>query len=280
MTPLRHWLTRTAAAGAVLAGLAWGSTYLLTERRLHATSAWPVLPVGRVPADEAARRDGARLGRVLGCASCHGEGLSGARHEDARTGVDLVAPNLTRLVPAYGDDALARAIRAGVGRDGRALYGMPARSFRHLTDEDVRRLIAWLRTLPARADAVGARRLRLIDRLRLLAGVGMPDALTMAPAAPIRPSASDATTRGRYLAHVACGECHGATLEGDGARVPPLTVAVAYTEDAFRHLMRTGETPGGRDLWLMDDTARARFAHLTDEEIADLYAYLRSRAGQ
>jgi hypothetical protein len=30
----------------------------------------------------------------------------------------------------------------------------------------------------------------------------------------------------------------------------------------------------------MDDTARARFTHFTDEEIASLYAYLRQRAGQ
>ena len=279
MTPLGRWGARAVVGATLVAGVAWGGVYVLSERRLHATSRWPIRAIGAVSADAASAREGQRLVRVLGCASCHGDGLAGARWQDARSGVLAVAPNLTRLVRAYDDDALARAIRAGVARDGRALYGMPARDFRHLTDEDVRDVIAWLRTLPLRPDAMDAHRLRLADRVRLLTGTAVPDALVVEPVSPAD-AGTDAAARGRYVAQVACGECHGATLEGDGGRVPPLTVAVAYTEEAFRHLMRTGETPGGRDLTLMDDTARARFVHLTDEEIADLYAYLRTRAGQ
>ncbi|WP_396624643.1 c-type cytochrome [Luteitalea sp.] len=279
MTPLRAWIVRIVLLGLGSAGLASAAVWLASERRLHATETWPQPVLDAVPADEATVREGERLGRILGCPSCHGPAMAGAPVRDARTGLDLAAPNLTRVRHAYTNDALARAIRAGVDRDGRALYGMPARDFRHLSDEDVRRVIAWLRALPERADALARRGPGVGARLRLLVGRAVPDALAVGPVTPSS-SEPDAATRGRYLAHVACGECHGATLEGDGARVPPLTVAVAYTEAAFAHLMRTGETPGGRDLTVMDDTARARFTHFTDEEIASLYAYLRQRAGQ
>jgi hypothetical protein len=63
-------------------------------------------------------------------------------------------------------------------------------------------------------------------------------------------------------------------------KAPPLAIAAAYTDEAFRHLLRTGETPGRRDLDVMDDVARARFAHLTADEVAALHTYLRTRAAQ
>lgn len=41
--------------------------------------------------------------------------------------------------------------------------------------------------------------------------------------------------------------------------------------------MATGEPPGDRELGLMKGVAVNRFSHLTDREVADLYAYLRHR---
>lgn len=280
MTPLRHRLARAVLLALVAAAGASAALYVASERRLHATTAWPRTQVGAVPLDDATVRDGARLGHVLGCTNCHGPSLTGAPYHDTRLGLDMAAPNLTRLLPGYADDELARAIRDGVARDGRALYGMPARAFRSLADEDLRRIIAWLRRVPARGEPSPPRRVGVGLRARLLLGTAVPDALAADASGPGLPATADMTDRGRYLAHVACGECHGASLDGDGALVPPLTVAVAYTDAAFAHLMRTGETPGGRDLDRMDDTARARFSHFTDEEVASLYAYLRARAGQ
>ena len=48
---------------------------------------------------------------------------------------------------AIPDDAVARAIREGVSHDGRALFMMPWRDFRHLSDEDVASVVVYLRTL-------------------------------------------------------------------------------------------------------------------------------------
>ena len=49
----------------------------------------------------------------------------------------------------WTDGEVIRAIREGVSRDGQALFPlMPYAGFRHMSDEDVYALVAYLRTLP------------------------------------------------------------------------------------------------------------------------------------
>ena len=48
----------------------------------------------------------------------------------------------------------------------------------------------------------------------------------------------------------------------------------AYDEAAFRRLMREGVALGERELELMSPVARGRFAWFTDQEVADVYAFL------
>jgi hypothetical protein len=59
-------------------------------------------------------------------------------------------------IGAWSDAEIARAIRSGVSRDGRALHwqGMPWDHFSNWDEEDIRALIAYLRTLPPVANAV------------------------------------------------------------------------------------------------------------------------------
>jgi hypothetical protein len=52
-----------------------------------------------------------------------------------------------------------------------------------------------------------------------------------------------------------------------------------YTPDSFRHLLRTGEAVGGRDLGLMSEVSRDAFSLFTEEEIAALYAFLTTHHG-
>ena len=42
--------------------------------------------------------------------------------------------------------------------------------------------------------------------------------------------------------------------------------------------MRTGKALGDRELEMMSGVARGRFVHLRDDEVRDLYAYLRDRS--
>ena len=50
---------------------------------------------------------------------------------------------------SWTDDQLARAIREGIGHDGRALFPMmPYESLRHMSDEDLASLVVYIRSLP------------------------------------------------------------------------------------------------------------------------------------
>ena len=62
----------------------------------------------------------------------------------------ITAPNLTpdpeTGIGTWTDDQLARAIREGIGHDGRTLFPvMPYDKFRHMSDEDLASIIVYLR---------------------------------------------------------------------------------------------------------------------------------------
>lgn len=94
----------------------------------------------------------------------------------------------------------------------------------------------------------------------------------------------DAVARGRRIATLyGCHDCHGKDLTGrlffdemPVARVagPNLSLAVARQSDAdLARAIRTGVAADGRPLWIMPSDA---FSRLTDDETADLMAYLRT----
>jgi len=65
----------------------------------------------------------------------------------------IVARNITSDpetgAGTWTDDQLARAIREGIGHDGRALFPMmPYQSLRHMSDEDLASLVVYIRSLP------------------------------------------------------------------------------------------------------------------------------------
>jgi cytochrome c553 len=278
------WVMRLVAVAAGLALLAMAAVYAGSERVRHRTWDVPVAPLPPLPRDAGTIAEGERFARILGCyGGCHGAQLEGAVVSSAPGVAEIVAPNLTAVLPAYSDAELARAIRHGVRRDGTGLFAMPSEAFVHLADEDLLALTAFLRRQPRSAHDPGRTRVGPLGRLWLVSGWLAPVPATLDHAQPRLPrgGAADPVARGRYLAQVACAECHGRTLQGgmDG-RAPSLAVAAVYADEAFRHLLRTGETPGRRDLFVMDDVARARFAWFTDAEIEALHLYLRSLAAR
>jgi len=99
-------------------------------------------------------------------------------------------------------------------------------------------------------------------------------------------AASDpgAVERGRQVAKLnGCHDCHGKALEGQlfhdempiiRAWGPNLSILLAtQTDDDLDRAIRHGVAADGRRLWIMPSSA---FAHLTDQETADLVAYLRT----
>lgn len=279
------WVKRVL--GTVVALIVLGVVFVVAASERVRRHAWDDVPVARgavavLPTDAASIAEGGRLARILGCyGGCHGTRLEGRLFFSERGVADLVAPNLSRVVPSYSDGELARAIRHGVRRDGTGLFAMPSESFYNLSDEDLGRLMAFLRRQPREDGYEGVTSIGPVGRLGIVMRKFRPVPAAMDHGAPRVPptDAGDPAARGRYLAHVACTECHGVSFEGglDG-KAPPLVIAATYSDEAFRHLLRTGETPGRRPLYLMSDVARGRFVHFTDDEVTSLHAFLRTLA--
>lgn len=229
--------------------------------------------------------EGARVARRVGCDGCHGEGGKGGGLDvTSPEGDRVVAPNLTARRALYDDAGIARLLREGRTHDGHPPFGMPIKMLQHLSDGEVRDIIAWLRALPAvenhglaESRITQATMKRLLDGTHPYAGDDKPDPGNVPP--PQRPV--EPLALGKYLAYTTCSECHGWDLNGfEGDDAPSLVVAKAYTPEKFARLMRTGEiAAGGKSkTGFMSEIATYRFAGtLTDAEIAALKQYLDSR---
>ena len=120
----------------------------------------------------------------------------------------VYAPNITpdpeTGAGSWSDDQLARAIREGVGHDGRALFPfMPYPDFRAMCDEDLASIIVYLRSLPP-----VRRQLPTTDLIfpvkYLIRSVPQP-----LDAPVLEPDVSTPEKRGRYLVTLAgCEDCH------------------------------------------------------------------------
>lgn len=202
-------------------------------------------------------------------------------------GYRLVAPNLTPDVEtgagAWPDDALARAIREGVGHDGRGIGGgMWWWSFRFLSDDDVQSIVVYLRSIPPVRNELPARILGP-EREKQRAQDARP-LTTPVPA----PDLSTALERGRYLIDIAdCMGCHtgwgktgvfagGNPIEYHGQiswsanLTPDPSATGGWTEAMFVGRMRSGR--GGALSPLMPWAA---YRTMTDEDLAAIYAALR-----
>lgn len=276
---VRRILARAAlgVAGVLVCGAA--IILALSEARLRKTYDVPLTAID-VPRDPVSIAEGERLARIRGCyGGCHGTTLEGGPFF-ARPGVARIpAPNLTAVLPEYSDAELARVIRRGVKRDGRSVFAMPSEMFAELTDEDLGRIMGFLRSHPGIDRPSDEFRVGPLGRVGLVFGRFQPVAARV-EAAPVRFAGNtDPVAKGRYLATTACTECHGRDLSGsrDGT-VPDLAIAAAYPDADFLRLMREGRGLGGRQLALMGRVAQSRFAHFTDEEIGAVHEYLKHRA--
>lgn len=191
----------------------------------------------------------------------------------------IVAPNLTVAARKFSDRELAGVIRNGVRPDGRSVLVMPSETFSALTDEDLGRIIAFLKSLPEAAGPDPSISPGPIGRVGLVVGKFKMAAQLIAEAVPPPEAANEEAKQGRYLARTICAECHGTALRGASNpdfTSPDLRVVAAYSPEAFTQLLRTGVAIGGRDVGVMSAQARNNLSHLTDSEIAALYSYLHS----
>lgn len=256
------------------------TVYILSERMLDAHPTPQMSKLAKPTGAQLA--NGARQLSVLGCRGCHGDTLQGEIFLDEPGVATLYAPNLTLVAAKASDAQLDQAIRQGISHDGRPLLIMPSEGYQFLTDREVAALIAAIRATPKGGTAQPAPSVGPKGRLGLVLGrfSTAPELVAKFRASPLADFGPQ-FARGRHIVQVNCTECHGPQLQGqqvgDSVSVD-LSIAGAYDLDQFRTMLRAGVAPGGRKLGLMGAVARRDFAHLTDQEIADIHDYLVERA--
>ncbi|HSP06073.1 MAG TPA: hypothetical protein VLR94_02800 [Acidobacteriota bacterium] len=280
---------------------------------LHASPAPPLLPKARPLNNRKFERTEKRLQRgkylaqgILQCFMCHSErnwNAPGAPPVEGKLGAGrviydekdilLAAPNLTpdRETGAgtWTDDMLARAIREGIGHDGRALHPlMWWRAFSHISDEDLASVVVYIRSLPAVKNALPKRRL-IPEREKQL--LNDPEPITSPVAEPVL---STPVERGRFLARIAdCGGCHTywygrvnpgyfaggnpiafGPLKAFSTNLTPDPSGIPYYDEAlFREVIRTGSVKARHLSPLMPWIA---YRNMSDEDLNALFAFLKN----
>ena len=274
------FLYRLIAVAAGIAVLSLAVVWGLSEWKLRRVYEAPLVSLQRTAAPDL--DEGKRMARIVGCwAGCHGmEGQGGS--DDMAGYYSVTAPTLSAVLPGYSDEELVRLIRYGVKRDGRSAVGMSSYTFFALADADLVNIIAHLRHQPARPPVERHRQIGFGGRLKLLRGEWQPSADEVDRSLPRWGELPRNTSfeRGRYLASVTCTECHGLRFSGNAFEGgPSLAIVASYGLQAFQRLVHTGVPLSGRDLGVMSWTARNGFAYFTDDEVADIYTFLRTYHG-
>jgi len=242
------------------------------------------------------------------CFQCHSEvdwQTPGAQPKAGRRGAGtifvedgmqwLVAPNITPDLETgagkWTDEQFARAIREGIGHDGRRLFPMmPYMNFRQMSDEDLASVIVYVRS---------------VDPVRnVVPKTAIPELIkgSLPPHQPITgpvggPDISNPIARGQYLVTLGnCLSCHtpmnnkgqpimqlafgggmkfkGPWGEVTSANITPDPSGISYYDEAlFVKTLRTGQV-GARKLnsvmpW-------GYFRNMTDEDLKAIFAYLRT----
>jgi mono/diheme cytochrome c family protein len=284
-----------------------------TGRYVRRTSAERVEPT---PANLA--RGEYLVQRVAACGACHTTRESG-RLADAELPdrllaggnvIETISPKMRVWVPnitsdpdtgvgRWSDDQLARAIRDGVDADGGLLSPlMPFDAFRHMSDGDVRAVVAYLRSVPkVRQDRKPVKR-----QVPFLVHVGI-DWLGMGRHRPAKgveaPSPADRIAYGHYVLDVAgCADCHSLGKRGprgqddrwlagsdvpfpEGGRVwasnitpDPETGIGRSTPDRVKKALREGMRLDGKRMAPPMASLTPHYAGMTDEDLDALVAYL------
>lgn len=247
-----------------------------------------------IPTDSLSIARGRHLARaMMKCVNCHGEDLGGGTVSDNPAMGRWTTPNLTRGKGGIGgimsDEDWVRAIRHGVGHDGRPLLIMPAAVYRKLSVGDVGQLVAYVKSVPPvdreppkLTFGPVARGLIATDKVPFFEAARI-DHTMKAPA--LAPAEGPTAEYGKYIVSTAgCEACHGPTLAGGKIETgdpswPPAanltpTGLKAYDEAAFFTALRTGIRPGGSKINPVMPWPWAR--EMTDDEIRAVWLYLKT----
>ena len=191
----------------------------------------------------------------------------------------------------WTDDQLARAIREGIGYDGRALFPfMPYENFRYLSDEDLASMVVYLRSIPPVRRSVP--KTELIFPVKYLIRSAPIPVTEPIP----EPDLSTPVKRGDYLVTIGgCRDCHtpmqngqrmeqfdlagGFLLRGPWGEVAAANITQSpsgipyYDEALFLEVMRKGWVKARQ---LKPIMPWWNYRHMTDEDLKSVFAYLKT----
>lgn len=225
-----------ALLGLALVGCA-GFAYLFFKK-----------PVSAPPSDIRVESTPARLARgeylfeiVADCGGCHSErdfsrlagpvvpgrnGSGAVFPKDLGLPGEITAPNLTPDLETglgkWTDGEKIRAIREGVSKDGRALFPfMPYQAYRHMSDEDVYSIVAYMNSLKPIRNALSQTKLDFPVNI-LIKSTPVP---VMEPVP--QPDHTDPKKYGEYLVMIgSCVDCH--TQKEKGEPIPDMLYAGGF----------------------------------------------------
>ena len=206
----------------VLIVLAVGGIWLNAQRLLSQRHTNPVQVVTVERTPEEIERGAYLVTAFPGCAGCHASNptaerpiLDGQPFTEIAALADLYAPNLTPGGPLkdWSDGEIIRAIREGIDRDGHALFLMPSAEYRHLSDQDARAIVAYLRSQQPLTKDATPRKLTFLGTMLVGAGrfpLSNQEAVQNVTDPPRGPTAE----YGAHLADIGgCRTCHGPALD-------------------------------------------------------------------
>jgi mono/diheme cytochrome c family protein len=265
--------------------------FAVSNARVNATYDIAVESV-EIPTGEDVLERGKHVATVRGCTDCHTSNLAGGTLIDEPAIGQINPANLTAgaggIGGSYTDEDWVRAIRHGVGPDGKPLIFMPSQEFYFLSDDDLGALIAYLKTVPPVDNQPPEITVGPLGRVLFLAGQ-----FVLVPAEkvdhdgprPVAPESGVTVEYGEYMA-VGCIGCHGPGFSGGpipgvppdwpaAANLTPGGDLVNWSEEAFIDTLRNGFTPSGKQLnpQYMPWTT---FGQMTDDELKAIWLYLQS----
>jgi len=204
-----------------------------------------------------------------------------------------ISPDPETGAGKWTDEQFIRALRQGIGNDGRTLVPfMPYRVFRNMSDEDLFSIIVYIRSISPVRNKVPR-----TPWPKEITDYWKPLPPLSAPVAP--PDFANPAKRGEYLVQAVadCAGCHtpvnqvlaplpgldfagGLMLHGPWGKVasanltPDPSGIVHYDEPMFLKTIRTGKVNGVRPL--NNIMPWQHFRNMTDADLKAVYAFLRT----
>jgi mono/diheme cytochrome c family protein len=281
------WAFGGLVAVIVVAAVVMSSKASAALKQNYAVTVRPIA----IPTGPEAITRGQHLARSRGCTECHGADFGGAKVvEDGAMG-RWYGPNLTAgegiRAGKFNNDDWVRAIRHGVGPDGRPLFLMPSEEYQHLSDEDLGDVIAYAKSVPPVNRASVPIELGPIAKMLVATGKMKLPASIIDHANVRPPSIRKAVSLdyGRYIS-VGCVGCHGPNFSGGKIEIGPPDWPPAanltphadsrlpkWSEGDFITVIRTGKRPDGSET---NSVMPRAFGNMDDTELKALWMYLKS----